>query len=157
MTCFNCGKEIADYLKQCPECGMPTQNVPLVKAPVSRKKKKKKDPDKTPRNIPGSISLIIDAFAMPFIFFAILSVVAAVLVATYYPESLAESILSIWSLCYLPVCGAASIAGLVFSLLGFARTKCTRWEPQIGVCFAALNIISVFCSALIFIVYVLVL
>ena len=26
MVCDNCGHKIGDHLKQCPECGMPTQN-----------------------------------------------------------------------------------------------------------------------------------
>ncbi len=26
MICNHCGRQIGDHLKQCPECGMPTQN-----------------------------------------------------------------------------------------------------------------------------------
>ena len=155
MTCFNCGKEIADYLKQCPECGMPTHNVPLVKAPISRKKKTKKDLDKTPRNIPGTISMLIDVLAMALNFFAIISVVAAALFTHFYPEGLGEAIFGFWNLCYLPLCGAASTTGLVFSIIGFTRLKCTRWEPQIAACFAVLNIVCDFCLSMIFIAYVL--
>lgn len=63
MICSNCGKEIADYLKQCPECGMPTANVPAVRSP-SAKKREWKETDKPLINIPAVVNIFVSLYAV---------------------------------------------------------------------------------------------
>ena len=72
MICSNCGAQLGEDVLQCHACGMPTDNVPVVKAHTN-KKIKKKDPNKIPANIPAIISLPLTFFALANLFLAIIA------------------------------------------------------------------------------------
>ena len=163
MICKYCGTEIDDSLKQCSECGMPTENFKVpVPLPVKSKKKKKKviDPDKIPANTPAIVGAIL----------AIISIVAVIIGAicagcslgffNLYWQTL-QSVFNIFRMIFyvgafffIPLALVLSLVGGILSLIGKKKKKLNQSTPLVSATFSLLAFVSSTATLILCLIYV---
>ena len=159
MICNYCGTEIANHLKQCPECGMPTENLEMP-APVAintKKKKKKFDPNEIKPNTLGNVSVLTAFASVALGLLASLFGIAGVLfhfLLTSVP--LVGLIFAIISISFFGIGLIAAIVALVMALKGRQKKDLPQASPLVGLCFSVLGIIFTACSILLLVLYVLI-
>jgi hypothetical protein len=163
MICKYCGSEIDNSLKQCSECGMPTENFKVpVPAPVKSKKKKKKviDPDKIPANIPAIAGAAI----------AIVSIISTILGAIFGAcgvgfdnlfmqtasnvFSVFAAILYIGALFFIPLALILALAGGILSIVGKKKKKLNQSTPLVSATFSLFAFVSSCAALVLFLLYV---
>lgn len=164
MICKYCGSEIDNSLKQCSECGMPTENFKVpVPAPVKTKKKKKKiiDPDKIPANTPAVLGAIV----------AIISIVSIIVGAIFAGCSLGffnlywqQGLLAIFNIFrmiflvgaafFIAIALLLAIVGGILSIVGKKNKKLNQSTPLVSACFSLLAIVSSIATLILFLIYV---
>ena len=159
MICNYCGTEIADNLKQCPECGMPTENLAIPAPQVIQNKKKKKkafDPNEVKPNVLGNIS-VLTAFAsvaacLAGAFFGGIGVLLFWLAKLY----LFGVIVAAVGIFFGAIGLIAAIVALVMALKAREKKDLPQASPLVGLCFSVLGIIFAFCEILLLILYALI-
>lgn len=160
MICNYCGAEIADTLKQCPECGMPTDNlaIPAPQVVNSKKKKKKKfDPNEVQPNALGNLSVLVAWGSVALCLIGILFGVAGVLfhfLLTSVP--VLGLVFAIIGIVFFGIGLIAAIVSLVMALKARQKKDLPQSSPLIGICFSALGIIFAVCAILLLVLYVLI-
>lgn len=159
MICNYCGTEMADNLKQCPECGMPTENLAIPEPQVykTKKKKKKFDPNEVKPNTLGNISVLV-AFASVALcllgaFFGGIGVLLHFLVATIPVLGIVFAAIGIF---FSSIGFIAAIVALVMASKARQKKDLPQASPLVGLCFSVLGIIFAFCSILLLVLYVLI-
>ena len=159
MICNYCGTEMADNLKQCPECGMPTENlaIPAPQVFQTKKKKKKFDPNEIKPNVLGNVSVLV-AFASVAAclvggFFGIIGVILHFLVASIPVLGIIFASIGIF---FGAIGLIAAIVSLVMALKAREKKDLPQASPLVGLCFSVLGIIFAFCEILLLILYALI-
>ncbi len=160
MICTYCGAEIADNLKQCSECGMPTENLAVpVPADIKIKAKKKKaldDLDKIPPNKIGFASIIVAALSIAIAIFGGLLALGG-LGLSHTTLVGFGAFVNITTIVFLAISIVASLVGAILSLTARNNKKCEQSTPLMGICFSILGFIMSACFLALFILYVMVL
>lgn len=160
MICNYCGAEIADTLKQCPECGLPTDNlaIPVPQVVNNKKKQKKKlDPNEVQPNVLGNMSTLVAfgsvAVGLIGALFGIAAVLFHFLLANVPVVGLVFAIISI---VFFGIGFIAAIVALVMALKARQKKDLPQASPLVGLCFSALGIVFTVCAILLLVLYVLI-
>lgn len=159
MICNYCGTEIVGNLKQCPECGMPTDNlaIPAPQVIKNKKKKKKFDPNEVKPNTLGNISVLVAFASVALGFFASLFGVAAVLFHFLLKTvPVLGLIFAIISISFFGIALIASIVSLIMALKARKKKDLPQKSPLVGICFSVLGIIFAVCAIILLVLYVLI-
>ncbi len=159
MICNYCGTEIADNLKQCPECGLPTDNLAIPAPQVIKEKKKKKkfDPNEVQPNALGNLSVLIAFGAIALGLIASLFGIAAVLFHFLLVKvPVVGLIFAIISIAFFAIALVASIVALVMANKGRQKKDLPQASPLVGLCFSVLGIVFSVCAILLLVLYVLI-
>ena len=159
MICNYCGTEMADNLKQCPECGLPTENlaIPAPQVFQTKKKKKKFDPNEIKPNVLGNVSVLV-AFASVAAclvggFFGIIGVILHFFVPTIPVLGIIFASIGIF---FGAIGLIAAIVSLVMALKAREKKDLPQASPLVGLCFSVLGIIFAFCEILLLVLYALI-
>ena len=159
MICKYCGTEMADNLKQCPECGLPTDNLAMPAPQVYKTKKKKKafDPNEIKPNVLGNLSVFVAfisvALCLVGAFFGAIGVLLRFLVLSIPVLGIVFASIGIF---FSALGLIAAIVALVMSLKAREKKDLPQASSLVGLCFSVLGIIFAFCSILLLVLYVLI-
>ena len=159
MICNYCGTEIASHLKQCPECGMPTDNLAIPEPQVIRNKKKKKkfDPNEVKPNTLGDISVLTSFASIALGFLGALIGIAAVLFHFLLVKvPVVGFVFAIISIVFFGITLIASIVALVMANKARKKKDLPQKSPLVGICFSVLGIVFAVCAILLLVLYVLI-
>ena len=158
MICNYCGTEIANHLKQCPECGMPTENLEMpAPLPTNTKKKKKFDPNEIKPNTLGNVSVLTAFASVALGLLASLFGIAGVLfhyLLTSVP--VLGDVFAIISIVFFGIGLIAAIVSLIMALKAKQKKDLPQASPLVGLCFSVLGIIFAACAILLLVLFVLI-
>lgn len=163
MICNYCGTEIDSSLKQCSECGMPTENFKVpVPLPVKSKKMKKKvvDPDKIPANTPAIVGAILAIISIVAVIFGAIFAGCSLGFFNLYWQTLQvvfnvfRMIFYVGAWFFVPLALVLSIAGAAMSLVGKKKKKLNQSTPLVSATFSLFAFVSSCATLILFLIYV---
>lgn len=159
MVCNYCGATIIGNIKQCPDCGMPTDNLTVpIPAPIKTKKVRKKeiDPNEIPKNKRAIPSIILTGLSGLISLIGIVLTIISYSTANIFEQALFQGfeiafsyIFSAIALAFFSNAMPLAVAGAIVSLLGVLRKGEKQTAVFICLCASVLAFVLAFCMEMI--------
>lgn len=153
MVCNYCGATIIGNIKQCPDCGMPTDNLTVpIPAPIKTKKVRKKeiDPNEIPKNKRAVPSIVLTGLSGALSHIGIICTMISYFTTDDFSQNLLLGyIFSSVALAFFSIAMPLAIASAVVSLLGVLRKNEKQTAVFICLCASVLAFVLAFCMEMI--------
>lgn len=159
MVCNYCGATIIGNIKQCPDCGMPTDNLTVpIPAPIKTKKVRKKeiDPNEIPKNKRAIPSIILTGLSGVLTLVGVMWVLLFYFTSPYTVDAFAQSLMLSINSVALGFYGSAMILAIVggsVSIAGVLRKNEKQTAVFICLCASVFAFILAACAAIIYAIY----